>query len=271
MSAGEPPTGPADDPNRASTGSDLDPARSRPDPAIALYRCGFSMATIAAATGRGQKAVRGVLTRAGVAIRPAKASPSVDGSAVASLPAGEAADIARRIIADQRRSAAAARPWDPRSGPDAWSSVLLTAVTRSRTVMLREVVEAHLGRPPTRIESAAARRAAQRMADDGLARISVSIRTGGRHGQWMLHRPTPLSVGAHAALRPRTSEPRRRRPVDPAAQVRSLRRRLAGLRAAAARLDGPLPATYAEQLDTALAEAATTLHQLRERVQALSS
>ena len=102
------------------------------DPAAALYECGFSVRTIATETGRGVKAVRRVLLDAGIPLRPPGAATQVSGSAVAALPPGPAADIARRVLDEQAESRRRSRPWDPPSGDAAWRAVLLSALGQPR-------------------------------------------------------------------------------------------------------------------------------------------
>lgn len=141
--------------------------RYEPDVAVALYECGFSVQTIAFATGRGVKKIRRVLTEADVMMRPPGSHPHVSGAAVARLPEGAGRNIALRLLAQKNAARSQWRPWDP---PDAgsWRQVLLLAIDSRETASVATTAAEHLGRPATRLELQAVRRAALRLADEGL-------------------------------------------------------------------------------------------------------
>ena len=78
--------------------ADVDDPIPEVDPAVALYRCGFSVAAIAGPTGRGVKSVRRVLVDSGLQLRPPGA------------PAGELSAHSRVVLADLVRSRVGRHP-----------------------------------------------------------------------------------------------------------------------------------------------------------------
>jgi hypothetical protein len=172
------------------------------DPAVALYGCGFSIRTIADATDRGVKAVRSVLLRAGVTLRPPGASPHVSGTAVAALPPGPAATMAAALLHREAQARAAARPWDLTAGPDAWQNVLTEAVAEVGSITVTEAATRKLGHPPTSLQARAALRAAHRLHADGRLKLVHRKPAVGGRKQWTISdTSTPIHPDQPASRR----------------------------------------------------------------------
>ena len=214
----------------------------------ALYACGFSVRTIADATGRGVKAVRAALVRADVTLRPPGAARHLNGAKIAALPAGPAADIAHTLLAREAQARAASRPWDLADGVDGWESVLAAAVEDFGRLAVTDAVTRQLGRRPTRLEAAAALRAAHRLSDRGELHLQqLSPPDGGRQ-QWVISRPADL----HADHRP-GDVPARTASTDPAGVADRLLRHLRRVQEVSKRMEPErIPPETAQRLAAAI-------------------
>ena len=109
---------------------------------------------------------------------------------------------------------------------------------------MNDVVREHLSRAPTRIEAAAARRAAAQLVDDGLAARTRDGVAGG--AAWALERPAAGLSSGNPALVP--SVPTRGR-TDPTTTTANFIKRMSRLRTGALQLrQQSIPPALADDL-----------------------
>jgi hypothetical protein len=218
------------------------------------------VAAIAGATGRGVKSVRRVLVDSGVQLRPPGAHPQVSGRAVAALPPGQAAMIARRLVREHAAARMRARPWGAASDGRSWRDALLGSCRPT-----------HGSCWPTWCGP----------ASDGTRRGWRRRRRGGLPPTWS-GRDAPGETGpapragpgcsalpappASRRARPRghhRGDPASAPPADPAATTRNLLRRLDRVRLSAGRIDaGTGPPTRVPDLQAALTSTIAVLAEL---------
>lgn len=166
------------------------------DLVVALYRAGASLQTIVDRTGIGRTTIRKILLAEGVPRRPS-AHPrlSVSSESVAALYESglTMTETANRLKINPNAAWARYLEVRDRRGitPGRWHQVLLEALDTSPAVLVIATATAAAGRPLSRTEAAAVRRAARELDRVGVADLGHVTATwnGQRAGYLSLARP----------------------------------------------------------------------------------
>ncbi len=166
------------------------------DLVVALYRAGESMQTIVEQTGIGRTTIRKVLLAEGVPRRPPghpRLSVSSETVAVLYESGLTMTETARRLNINPNAAWARYLEVRDRRGitPGRWHQVLLEALETSRAVLVIATATRAAGRPLSRTEAAAVRRAARELDRVGVADLGhvAAVWNGQRAVYLSLARP----------------------------------------------------------------------------------